>query len=389
MGAPKAPLSHASEPQQAAHGSSPCETRFSSASNGGSESRMSDPVSAPSHPLVAGVLANDMRAVARALRTVDDRLPGCADLLKALFPHTGKAYVVGITGNPGAGKSTLTDRVVMAYRAKGKRVAVLAVDPSSPYSGGAILGDRIRMNRHATDPGVFIRSVATRGHLGGLSRSARDMVRVLDASGADVVLVETVGVGQDELEITRTAHTTLVVMAPGMGDEVQAIKAGIMESADVFAVNKADRDGADSTVRDIELMIALGTETMTAASKSRGHVVHGKAISAGLAEANGPEAVTWTPPIARCVSVRGDGIDELVKHLEAHREWASSTVPGRARRADRLREEVREGLREALIEAATHALRGRIEEAVEKVSSKTSDPYTETEALLEAFRTRA
>jgi len=331
--------------------------------------------------LVPGVLKNEARAVARTLRAVDDRVPGSEAVLKALFPHTGRAYVVGITGNPGAGKSTLTDRLVSAYRARGQRVAVLCVDPSSPYSGGAILGDRIRMGRHSTDPGVFIRSVATRGHLGGLSRSARDMVRVLDASGADVVLVETVGVGQDELEITRTAHTTLVVMAPGMGDEVQAIKAGIMESADVFAVNKADRDGADSTIRDIELMIALGSETMVAASKSRGHVVHGSAVT----PASGHSA-SWSPPIARCVAVRGEGIDTLVGHLDAHRTWVETSEAGRARKEARLREEVREGLREALIEAATRALHAEIEAATHRVAERTSDPYTETEALLEAFR---
>ena len=200
--------------------------------------------------LAARVVAGEVRAAARACRLVDDAAPGHVDLLKALFPHTGRAWIVGVTGNPGAGKSTLVDRLIAALRAQGKKVAVVAVDPTSPFTGGAILGDRIRMQRHFEDPGVFIRSLATRGALGGLSRSARDVVRVLDAWGADVVLVETVGVGQDELEITRTAHTTLVVMAPGMGDDVQAIKAGILECADVFAVNKADREGADSTVRE-------------------------------------------------------------------------------------------------------------------------------------------
>src|SRR5215472_9519245 len=215
-----------------------------------------------------------MRAIGRALRLVDDRDPGAAAVLKALWPHAGKGWVLGVTGNPGAGKSTLCDRLIEAYRARGERVGVVAVDPTSPYTGGAILGDRIRMARHAGDEGVFIRSLATRGHLGGLSGSARDVVRVLDAAGFDVVLVETVGVGQDELEITRTAHSTLVVMAPGMGDDVQAIKAGLLECADVFAVNKADREGADATVRDLQLMIALGNESIRALSKSRGHKTH-------------------------------------------------------------------------------------------------------------------
>src|SRR5579859_3852867 len=208
------------------------------------------------------------------MRDRDDQVPGAVEVMKRLYPHTGRAFVLGVTGNPGAGKSTVVDALIDHYRKLQKKVGVIAVDPTSPFSGGAILGDRIRMQRHATDPGVFIRSVATRGHLGGLSRSARDMIRVLDAYGSEVVLVETVGVGQDELEITRTAHTTLVVVAPGMGDEVQAIKAGIFECADVFAVNKADREGADSAVRDLELMIALGKDTLLALSKSRGHKTH-------------------------------------------------------------------------------------------------------------------
>ena len=223
------------------------------------------------HPLVPRILAHDVRAAARACRLSDDRVPGWLELMRDLFPHTGKAFVLGVTGNPGAGKSTVCDRLIEAYRAEGKRVAVVAVDPTSPFTGGAILGDRIRMQRHFEDPLVFIRSVATRGALGGLSRSAIDIVRVLDAWGADVILVETVGVGQDELEVVKAAHTLLVVMAPGMGDDVQAIKAGILECADVFAVNKADREGADATVRDLELMLALGGEVTRAGGHSRGH----------------------------------------------------------------------------------------------------------------------
>jgi LAO/AO transport system kinase len=318
------------------------------------------------------------------LRLIDDRAAPFSDILKELFPHTGKAYVVGVTGNPGAGKSTLSDRLIEAYRKQGKTVGVIAVDPSSPFSGGAILGDRIRMQRHAEDPGVFIRSVATRGHLGGLSRSARDMVRVLDAYGADVVLVETVGVGQDELEITRTAHTTLVVVAPGMGDEVQAIKAGILECADVFAVNKADRDGVDGAVRDLELMIALGSEAMVAAGKGRGHVVHGTA-NAG-ANAGAGASARWTPPIVRCVATRGDGVAALVEGLERHKAWLEGSEAGRARRRARLAEEVRDGLREALVDAAVLALGPRIEEAVKKVDAREVDPYTATEELVAAFR---
>jgi LAO/AO transport system kinase len=331
------------------------------------------------------VLDHDARAVARVLRHVDDQVDGYIETLKDLFPATGRAFIVGITGNPGAGKSTLCDRVIAVLRAQEKTVGVLCVDPSSPYSGGAILGDRIRMQRHATDEGVFIRSVATRGHMGGLSRSARDMVRVLDAYGCDVVLVETVGVGQDELEITRTAHTTVVVMAPGMGDEVQAIKAGIMESADVFAVNKADKDGADGTVRDIELMIALGSEAMVAAGKQRGHTVHSKVALVGKTDdAAIPER--WTPPIVRCISTRGEGAEELVKASLRHKEWLDGTATGRARRRERLSEELREGLREALIHEAARSLKDELEEAVQGVETKQVDPYTATERLIERFR---
>ncbi len=333
------------------------------------------------------IVAGDQRAAARAMRHVDDRVNGHLELLKEIFPHTGRAFIVGVTGNPGAGKSTLTDRLIERYRAAGRTVGVICVDPSSPYTGGAILGDRIRMSRHATDPGVFIRSVATRGHLGGLSRSARDMVRVLDAYGSNVVIVETVGVGQDELEITRTAHSTLVVMAPGMGDEVQAIKAGILETADVFAVNKADRDGADSTMRDLELMIALGSETMVAMGKSRAHTVHG-GVKVDVIPGATPRDEHWTPPITRCIALKNEGIAELVAALDRHKAWLDSTAAGQARRIERLAEELRESLRETLIEAATHALVHEIDRAVADVAAKTIDPYTATEQLLAAFRAR-
>jgi LAO/AO transport system kinase len=339
--------------------------------------------------LTQKVLDHDLRALARVLRHVDDQSAGYVEVLKELFPHTGRAVVVGVTGNPGAGKSTLSDRMIAEYRKAQKKVGVICVDPTSPYSGGAILGDRIRMQRHATDEGVFIRSVATRGHMGGLSRSARDMVRVLDAYGCDVVLVETVGVGQDELEITRTAHTTVVVMAPGMGDEVQAIKAGIMEVADVFVVNKADKDGADGTVRDIELMIALGGEAMIAAGRTRGHTVHSKVALVGRADGEGDLPEDWTPPIVRCVSTRGDGVAEAVRATERHHAWLVGTETGRARRRERLRLELREALREALIQEANRTLKARIDEAVRGVEAMEVDPYTATERLIEAFRARA
>jgi len=197
------------------------------------------------------VLKGDVRAAARLMRDLDDALPSARAALQALFGRTGRAYVVGLTGAPGAGKSSLTDRLVAHHRAAGRTVGVVAVDPTSPYTGGAILGDRIRMQDHALDPGVFIRSMATRGNLGGLSRATADVVSVMDAMGKDVVLVETVGVGQDEIEIAALAHTVVVVAVPGLGDDVQAIKAGVLEIADVFAVNKADREGADRTARDL------------------------------------------------------------------------------------------------------------------------------------------
>ena len=223
----------------------------------------------------AAILAGNVRAAARLMRMLDDRIDGATATLRALYPHTGRAKVIGITGNPGSGKSTLTARLIGHYRKLGMRVGVLAVDPSSPFSGGAILGDRIRMMEFANDPNVFIRSLATRGALGGLSRSTNDIVHVLDAMGHDVVLIETVGVGQDEIDIVRTADTTVVVLVPGLGDDIQAIKAGILEIADIFVVNKADLDGADRTVGDLR-----GLQTLMA------------------------EMPDWLPPIVRTVAAR-------------------------------------------------------------------------------------
>lgn len=335
------------------------------------------------HPLAEKVLAGDVRGTARACRLVDDRFGAYVEILKDLFPHTGRAWMIGITGNPGAGKSTLTDRLIGTFRKQAKRVAVVAVDPTSPFSGGAILGDRIRMQEHFQDPEVFIRSLATRGALGGLSRSAVDIVRVLDAWGADVVLVETVGVGQDELEITRTAHTTLVVSAPGMGDEIQAIKAGILECADVFAVNKADREGADATVRDLELMIALGGEVTRAGVHSRGHGAGALDVASQTVT---HAASAWVPQIARTVATRSEGVTALVERLERHRDWLLGTAPGAARRQERLREAMRVQLRDALSEAALHMLGATLDEVTDAVARRETDPYTAAERLIEAFR---
>ncbi len=349
------------------------------------------------HPLAEKVLARDVRSAARACRLVDDRAGDYLAVLKDLFPHTGKAWLLGVTGNPGAGKSTLVDRLITAFRKEGKRVGVVAVDPTSPFSGGAILGDRIRMQEHSADPEVFIRSLATRGALGGLSRSAADVARVLDAWGADVVLIETVGVGQDELEITRTAHTTLVVMAPGLGDDVQAIKAGILECADVFAVNKADRDGADATVRDLELMIALGGEVTKAGGHARGHrsTLGAPPASPALPPNPRPGALdvkhaegAWVPLIGRTVATRGQGIAELCEMLARHRAWLESTESGAARRAARLREAMHAHLRDALVDAALASLGGEIDAAVQAVARREVDPYTAAEQLVASFRGR-
>ncbi|GAA1308453.1 methylmalonyl Co-A mutase-associated GTPase MeaB [Streptomyces sanglieri] len=244
--------------------------------------------------LVEQARAGRPRAVARLISLVEGASPQLREVMAALAPLTGNAYVVGLTGSPGVGKSTSTSALVSAYRRAGKRVGVLAVDPSSPFSGGALLGDRVRMSEHASDPGVYIRSMATRGHLGGLAWSAPQAIRVLDAAGCDVILVETVGVGQSEVEIASQADTSVVLLAPGMGDGIQAAKAGILEIGDVYVVNKADRDGADATARELNHMLGLG-------------------------ESRGPG--DWRPPIVKTVAARGEGIDEVVEALEKHRAW--------------------------------------------------------------------
>ena len=347
---------------------------------------------APQHPLAAAVLNGSVPALARACRLVDDAVGDHRTILKELFPHTGHAWTIGITGVPGSGKSTLTDKLIAAFRARGWRVGVVAIDPTSPFSGGAILGDRIRMQRHHGDAEVFIRSLATRGALGGLSRSAADVVRVIDAWKADVIFVETVGVGQDELEVTRTVDSTVVVMAPGMGDEIQAIKAGILECADVFAVNKADREGADATVRDLELMIMLG---MPPAPAPAGHHAgpSGKCGSTIVSRASGPsveptgpESGQWQPPIVRAIATRGEGIDELCRRLDEHRAWLYSSEAGKARRLARLSDAMRQQLRGELLADAETRMHDAIDQAVERVARREIDPYTAAEELVRQFR---
>ena len=330
--------------------------------------------------LAARVIAGEVRAAARAMRVIDDRREGYISLLRALYAHTGKAYVIGITGNPGAGKSTLTDKLIEAYRAKGSKVGVIAVDPTSPFSGGAILGDRIRMQRHFLDEGVFIRSLATRGHLGGLSRSATDVMSVLDAFGCDVILVETVGVGQDELEVTKLAHTTLVIVSPGMGDDIQAIKAGILEIADVFVVNKADREGADATVRDLEQMLAMSSDALKAIGSSHSHshvMTHAEAPDAQNEHAN-----EWRPPVLRAVAVKGEGISKIVESCEAHRAFLSTTEEGARRTKDRARDAFMAVFREMLFERALKKIDSELEKAIERNMRHEGDPYGDADHLL-------
>ncbi|MBI2393934.1 MAG: methylmalonyl Co-A mutase-associated GTPase MeaB [Deltaproteobacteria bacterium] len=335
------------------------------------------------HPLAQRVVEGDLRAAARVMRLIDDRAAGHVDILKDLYPHVGKAWLVGVTGTPGAGKSTLVDRLIATYRKEGKRVGVVAVDPTSPFSGGAILGDRIRMQRHFTDEGVFIRSVATRGALGGLSRSAIDVARVLDAYGCDVVLIETVGVGQDELDVTRSAHTTLVVVPPGGGDDVQANKAGILEVADVFVVNKADREGADAQVRHLESMIALGREIKAGRRAVQVHIGHHAGALGGAPVDDG----SWSPPVLKTVAARGEGVDALCAEIVRHRAWLE-TDAGRERRARQQHEQLLGHFRDTLIEAALSELGAKIDEAARSVQEREIDPYTASEGLIAAFRTR-
>lgn len=335
------------------------------------------------HPLAQRVLDGDLRAAARVMRLIDDRAADHVQILKDLYPHVGKAWIIGITGTPGAGKSTLVDRLITHYRKLDKKVGVVAVDPTSPFSGGAILGDRIRMQRHFTDDNVFIRSVATRGALGGLSRSAIDVARVLDAYGCDVVLIETVGVGQDELDVTRSAHTTLVVVPPGGGDDVQANKAGILEVADVFVVNKADREGADAQVRHLESMIALGREISAGRrAVQQTHVVHGDVRPSAPVDDG-----TWSPPVLKTIAARGEGIDALCDAIVRHRAWRETDL-GQQRRARQEHDQLLSLFRDTLIEAALGELGPRIDQATRDVQAKSTDPYSAAEALIAAFRQR-
>jgi len=303
--------------------------------------------------VIRGVLSGDRRATARAISMVEDGARDLPALIEGLFPSTGSAYSVGLTGSPGVGKSSLAAEIVKTARSRDRSVAVLAIDPTSPFTGGALLGDRLRMQSHATDPGVFIRSMATRGHLGGLALAAPEAVRVLDASGAEVILIETVGVGQAEVEVATAADTTLVVVAPGWGDAVQASKAGILEIADVFVVNKADRDGAMEAVRDLETMLRMGP------------------------------AMEWVPPVLRTSTVNAEGIDELWESIEAHRKYLEATGELERKRRARLLREVEEMVSVRLRERAASLLeRGGMEKLADDLVSRRTDPYRAADILM-------
>ena len=300
------------------------------------------------------------RAVARLISLVEDASPQLREVAEALAPLTGRARVIGLTGPPGVGKSTSTSVLVSAFRAQGKRVGVLAVDPSSPFSGGALLGDRVRMQDHATDPGVFIRSMATRGHLGGLSWATPQALRVLDAVGCDVVLIETVGVGQSEVEVVQLADTTVVLLAPGMGDGIQAAKAGILEVADVFVVNKADRDGSGQVARDLRHMQSYGDRP--------------------------GESDRWRAPIVKTSATSGVGIDELVSAIRAHRDFLAQHGQLAGRREARAATEI-----EAIALGAVRLRFGQVHgtaalgAAAARVVAGTTDPYTAAEELINSL----
>ena len=302
------------------------------------------------------ILDGDIRAASRLMRDIEDRMPGAVKTLKELYPKTGRAYIIGVTGSPGSGKSTIIDRMVDVFRQEGKSVGIVAIDPTSPFTGGAILGDRIRMQRHSTDEGVFIRSVATRGCLGGLSRATQDIITVMDAMGKDIILVETVGVGQDEVEVVHTAHTSIVVLIPGMGDEIQAMKAGIIEIGDLFVINKCDREGADKVERDLRMALEIGRKNEEG----------------------------WEPPIFKTDAILGKGIVELVFGIYRHKQ-ALEQSKGFEKK---LREKTKVAFLEILkTEVMTHFTErieqeGQWDRIIHDLMEKRVDPYSLADQLM-------
>jgi LAO/AO transport system kinase len=348
---------------------------------------VADPAAAPAGAtpaaanLAAATLAGDRRALARLLTRIENGAPEAEAALAALFAHTGRAHLVGITGPPGTGKSSLVSALARVYRQRQASVAIVAVDPSSPFTGGAILGDRIRMRDLAGDPGIFIRSMASRGSLGGLARATADVVRALDAAGFDKILIETVGAGQSEVDIARAALTTVVVEAPGLGDDVQAIKAGLLEVADVLAVNKADLPGAEAAVRALRASLDLASPAARRWAPGDGH--HGPPGHAGTpAPPGGAAAAGWAVPIVSTVATEGRGADDLAAALDRHRAYLAATGGLAQRERERLSHELEARLRDQLLEDLTRRLGAEaLAGAVERLLAREIDPASMARAL--------
>lgn len=338
--------------------------------------------------LVKQLLNGRRRALARMLSIVENDRPGKQEALAALFPHTGKAWVIGVTGAPGTGKSSLVNVLAKAYRDRDKTVAIIAVDPTSPFSGGAILGDRIRMTELQGDSGAFIRSMATRGSLGGMARATRDAVRVVDAAGFDIIIIETVGAGQSEVDIVRTADTTLVIEAPGLGDDVQAIKAGILEIADILVVNKADRVGADQTVRSLRAMLELGHP----AARNQYVAHHGRLLKNpahaehAMPDAEATIAETWIPPVVKTSAIQTEGIDALVEHIEAHRDYLIRSGDVHTLQSRYIEFELLERLQHTLLtRLRADVPQDLLEDLIDKIKAREVDPQSAVEQLLAHF----